>query len=114
MQQFLKPAARTARACIVPTHFLTKLLVAVNQPLAPLNVGFAQGTPGVACSSAQKELSDSRSSDAGGSLSEAHVKWGKRLVHGDKELCEKMGRNDPCPCRSGRRFQELLHEVRAV
>ena len=22
---------------------------------------------------------------------------------------EKLGRNDPCPCESGRRFQELLH-----
>ncbi|WP_414717198.1 SEC-C metal-binding domain-containing protein [Tahibacter sp.] len=23
-------------------------------------------------------------------------------------LCEKLGRKDPCPCGSGRRFQELL------
>ncbi|MBL8516101.1 MAG: SEC-C domain-containing protein [Betaproteobacteria bacterium] len=37
-----------------------------------------------------------------------------RVVHGDKELLEKLGRNDPCPCHSGRRFQELLHEVRRV
>ncbi|HEV7504580.1 MAG TPA: SEC-C metal-binding domain-containing protein [Thermoanaerobaculia bacterium] len=29
-------------------------------------------------------------------------------MHGDKELLEKLGRNDPCPCGSGRRFQELL------
>jgi len=55
-----------------------------------------------------------RANDAGGSLSEAHVKRGERLVHGDKELSEKVGRNDPCPCHSGRRFQELLHEVRSV
>jgi hypothetical protein len=61
MQQFLKPAARLAWARIVPAHLLRELLVAVNQALAPLHVGFAQGTPGVACSSAQKELSDSRS-----------------------------------------------------
>ena len=27
-----------------------------------------------------------------------------------KELLEKLGRKDPCPCGSGRRFQELLHE----
>ena len=27
-----------------------------------------------------------------------------RIVHGDKELREKLGRNDPCPCGSGRRF----------
>ncbi|MBN2352097.1 MAG: SEC-C domain-containing protein [Spirochaetales bacterium] len=25
-----------------------------------------------------------------------------------KELHEKLGRNDPCPCGSGKRFQELL------
>jgi hypothetical protein len=29
-------------------------------------------------------------------------------VNGDKEFFEKLGRNDPCPCGSGRRFQELL------
>jgi hypothetical protein len=42
------------------------------------------------------------------------VKRGTRIVHGDKELLEKLGRNDPCPCRSGRRFQELLHAVRPI
>jgi hypothetical protein len=36
------------------------------------------------------------------------VKRGERVVHGDKELVEKLGRNDPCPCGSGRRFQGLL------
>ena len=30
------------------------------------------------------------------------------------ELLERLGRNDPCPCGSGKRFQELLPEVRAV
>jgi hypothetical protein len=29
-----------------------------------------------------------------------------------KELIEKLGRNDPCPCGSGRRFQALLHDER--
>jgi hypothetical protein len=29
-------------------------------------------------------------------------------VHGDKELIEKLGRNDPCPCGSGCSFQEML------
>jgi hypothetical protein len=37
-----------------------------------------------------------------------------RVVHGDKELFEKLGRNDPCPCSSGRRFQEVLHAEWAV
>ena len=43
---------------------------------------------------------------------ETQVKSGLRTVHGDKDLVEKLGRNDPCPCRSGRRFQELLLEDR--
>jgi uncharacterized protein YecA (UPF0149 family) len=36
--------------------------------------------------------------------SETHVKRGPRIVHGGKELCEKLGRNDLCPCGSGSRF----------
>ncbi|HEY8019533.1 MAG TPA: SEC-C metal-binding domain-containing protein, partial [Thermoanaerobaculia bacterium] len=40
--------------------------------------------------------------------SETRVQRGARVVHGDKELLEKLGRNDPCPCGSGRRFQALL------
>ena len=46
--------------------------------------------------------------------SETKVKRGHRIVHGDKELREKLGRNDPCPCGSTRRFQELLYEEKAV
>ena len=42
--------------------------------------------------------------------SETAVKKGTRIVHGHKELVEKLGRNDLCPCGSGRRFQEVLHE----
>ncbi|WBY09008.1 SEC-C metal-binding domain-containing protein [Sphingomonas sp. 7/4-4] len=40
--------------------------------------------------------------------SETHVKRGLRFVHGDVELVEKLGRNDPCPCGSGKSFQALL------
>jgi len=36
--------------------------------------------------------------------SEAHVRRGRRIVHGEKELLEKLGRRDRCPCGSGRRF----------
>jgi uncharacterized protein YecA (UPF0149 family) len=36
--------------------------------------------------------------------SETQVKRGLRVVHGNKELREKLGRNDPCPCGSGRSF----------
>ncbi|MDS4030542.1 MAG: SEC-C metal-binding domain-containing protein [Candidatus Contendobacter sp.] len=35
-------------------------------------------------------------------------------MNGDKELLERLGRNDPCPCHSGRRFQKLLHARRPV
>ena len=41
--------------------------------------------------------------------SETPVKRGPRIVGGYKELSEKLGRNDPRPRLSGRRFQELLH-----
>ncbi len=34
---------------------------------------------------------------------------GDTIVHGDKVLFEKLGRNDPCPCGSGRCFQKVLH-----
>ncbi|MGH7612177.1 MAG: SEC-C metal-binding domain-containing protein [Candidatus Dormibacteria bacterium] len=46
--------------------------------------------------------------------SESRVKRGPRYVHGEKELLEQLGRNDPCPCGSGRRFQALLPEQRAL
>jgi SEC-C motif len=37
------------------------------------------------------------------------VKRGHRFIRGGEiELVEKLGRNDPCPCGSGRRFQEVL------
>jgi uncharacterized protein YecA (UPF0149 family) len=36
--------------------------------------------------------------------SETRVKRGVQIVHGDKQLTEKLGRNDLCPCGSGRRF----------
>jgi len=37
--------------------------------------------------------------------SETRVKRGRRIVRGDVELSEKLGRNDLCPCGSGRRFK---------
>jgi uncharacterized protein YecA (UPF0149 family) len=37
------------------------------------------------------------------------VKRGFRTVKGgEKELIERLGNNDLCPCGSTRRFQELL------
>ncbi|WP_366943550.1 SEC-C metal-binding domain-containing protein [Parasphingopyxis sp.] len=47
--------------------------------------------------------------------SETQVKRGLRAVRGgEKELLEKLGRNDLCPCGSGRRFQEMLPQVRPL
>jgi len=37
--------------------------------------------------------------------SEAQVKRGVRVVHGDNLLEEKLGRNDLCPCGSGKPFK---------
>ena len=42
--------------------------------------------------------------------SEKAVKRGDRIVHGDKELQEKLGNNDLCPCGSGHRFQAMLSQ----
>jgi uncharacterized protein YecA (UPF0149 family) len=46
--------------------------------------------------------------------SETHVKRGRRVVRVKKELIEKLGRNDLCPCGSGRRFQEMLPAQQAL
>jgi hypothetical protein len=46
--------------------------------------------------------------------SETRVKRGDRVVRGDKELVEKLGRNDPCPCGSGSLFQALLPAQRVL
>lgn len=37
--------------------------------------------------------------------SETHVKRDIQIVHVNKELQEKLGRNDLCPCGSGKRFK---------
>ena len=42
------------------------------------------------------------------------MRRGDRVVHGDKELTEKLGRNDLCPCGSGRRFQKVLLALRPL
>src|SRR5436189_6096479 len=47
--------------------------------------------------------------------SETNVKRGPRSVKGgEKELQERLGNNDPCPCGSGRRFQEVLPQQRPL
>ena len=46
--------------------------------------------------------------------SETAVKRGPRIIGVDTELIEKLGRNDPCPCGSGRRFPALLPHLRTL
>ena len=46
--------------------------------------------------------------------SETGVKRGDRIVRGHKELSEKLGRNDPCPCGSAKSFQALLPRKRLL
>jgi hypothetical protein len=46
--------------------------------------------------------------------SETRVKRGLRMVGRNKELLEKLGRQDLCPCGSGLRFQQMLPEIGQV
>ncbi|HEX8228437.1 MAG TPA: SEC-C metal-binding domain-containing protein [Chloroflexia bacterium] len=46
--------------------------------------------------------------------SERAVKRGSRVVHGHKELMEKLGKDDLCPCGSGRRFHAVLPQLRPL
>lgn len=46
--------------------------------------------------------------------SETQVKRGVRIVHGHKQLFEKLGRNDLCPCGSGNPFPQLLPALRPL
>ena len=58
------------------------------------------------CHATPGRFLSSRCVSAGGAFnSETSVKRGLRFVHGDKELLEKLGRNDLCPCGSGHRFK---------
>jgi len=43
--------------------------------------------------------------------SETQVKRGVRIVHGTKELTEKLGRNDLCPCGSSKRFKKCCRNA---
>ncbi|MHB8952028.1 MAG: SEC-C metal-binding domain-containing protein [Pirellulaceae bacterium] len=43
--------------------------------------------------------------------SETSVHRGVRIVRGDTLLEEKLGRNDRCPCGSGKRFKKCCRET---
>jgi len=62
----------------------------------------------------QESLFEITSKRRKGFPSETKVKRGVRIVHGTKQLIEKLGRNDPCPCGSGRSFQEMLPARRKI
>lgn len=51
-------------------------------------------------------LSSEPVSGGEGYPSETHVKRGGRVVGDGIELLEKLGRNDPCPCGSMRKFKK--------
>ncbi|MEM1184383.1 MAG: SEC-C metal-binding domain-containing protein [Planctomycetota bacterium] len=64
-----------------------------------------------------RSVSNARVSVGGAFNSETSVKRGYREIQteaGRKELIEKLGRNDPCPCGSGLRFQEVLPDLWAA
>jgi uncharacterized protein YecA (UPF0149 family) len=46
--------------------------------------------------------------------SEMRVKRGRRIVNGNKELIEKLGRNDLCPCNSGLRFRKCCMQSKRL
>ncbi|MCB1056779.1 MAG: SEC-C domain-containing protein [Acidobacteria bacterium] len=69
---------------------------------------------GTTRSSATRHAFEPSSKRRKGFPSETNVKRGVQIVHGVKLLEEKLGRNDLCPCGSGRRFQEVLPRVRLL
>ena len=87
-----------------------------QQPVrcAPVQTDHHGGVPCVLSTSSRPTAFEVTSKRRKGFRSEARVKRGDRVVGGSKELLEKLGRNDPCPCGSGRRFQALLHAHRSV
>jgi SEC-C motif len=102
------PAARGGLGCPLAPFRTVAILHAIPIPLQ--EVPSCATTPAPISSTAFEPSSKRRK----GFPSETNVKRGQRIVHVDKELVEKLGRNDPCPCGSSRRFQELLSSIRSV
>jgi hypothetical protein len=74
----------------------------------PKRMFMTRRTPPYAIHGFQSGPFERTSKRRNGFASESRVKRGQRVVHSDKELLEKLGRTDPCPCGSGRRFQAVL------
>ena len=64
------------------------------------------GVPCLRATTTNRHFFETMNKRRKGYPSETQVKRGVRIVHGDKLLEEKLGRNDPCPCGSGKRFKK--------
>jgi hypothetical protein len=98
-----EPIPRTLRS----SHYLSAGTVRAPRPSLskfPLRILLSGGGPATRLLRRDR-LSRSCPSGVEASLSETNVKRGRRVVHGDKEVNEKLGRNNPCPCGSGRMFK---------
>ena len=72
----------------------------------PIHRNRSGGVPCVTTISTNRTFFETMSKRRKGFPSETRVKRGVRIVHGDKMLEEKLGRNDLCPCGSGKRFKK--------
>ena len=61
-----------------------------------------------------KAMDEGRWSDALSSFDKVHGEYADAALYWKAYNLEKLGRKDLCPCGSGKRFQELLPEERAV
>ena len=73
---------------------------------AVLSADHSQQEGGAPCDSTTTSPFEPMSKRRRGFPSETHVKMGVQTVHGSKELIEKLGRNDLCPCGSGKRVKK--------
>ena len=94
------PEPRGTSRCLPRGWCVRRICPWIPQPFLAKEVDHATRLP-----RRSELLSRSCPSGVEATLSEAQVKRGRRVVHGDKELQEKLGRNDLCPCGSGRLFK---------
>ena len=91
--------------CYLDADFGTNLVAAARMPRPRTREAFLGGATCESRTNTSNSIAFEVSSKRRkGFPSESHVKRGDRVVGGRKELIEKLGRNDLCPCGSGRRF----------
>src|SRR6266508_4278260 len=86
---------------VVPCSFFFLSRRVPRRSTATLNIGGRMANHMHGTEDSNFEITSKRRN---GFPSETQVKRGLRIVHGNKELFEKLGRNDLCPCGSGRSF----------